>query len=340
MLPIALIAAGDDRYGREQALAKVVDEVPPESIQGQEADAHRALGVHSVFCALARELIAHSLLWMRVDGWPEDRTIVKFSYDVPIEAKFSEWSARSFGLEPFVFEFEVPHLGDTSSYHCNVVAPAPLEVVRAEMKLEERRSEDSRPDPNQVRHHVDSTRARPRSDDVELFAGLADSQAKFYAAGDRTGLRGNLWVAVLIQSQGLLQGALGVGAASAAILAAFTVLLPEAVEIADASVAVLLISPAVLGYVSIRPSEEALAGGFLIGLRRLIMLSGGPPVVAAAAIALSQGKTSFLLYAVLVALTLIQVALLIGVLLAYLAGNRWRRQYRSHPDALLAPTSG
>jgi hypothetical protein len=336
LLPIAQIAAGDDRGEREEAIKKVVDESPPESIQGPEADSHRALSTNSVFCSLARELIAHSLLWLRVEGWPEDRMVVKFSYDVPIEANSGNWSARSFGLQPFVFEFEVPHLGDTSSYHCNVVAPAPLEVVRAEMKLEERQPSNGA-GANQVRHHVDSTRPRPKSESIELFAGLAESQAKFYASGDRTGLEGNLWVAVLIQSQGLLQGAVGVAAASVAILLSIVLLLPNAVKIAEAAVAVLLISPAILGYLCVRPSEEALAGGFLVGLRRLIMLSGVPPVAAATAIALSHSKASSTLYAVLIVLTVLQAALAVGVLFAYVAGNRWREQYQAHPDSSLAP---
>jgi len=335
-LPIAQIAAGESQAERHSALSKVIDEVPAEALRGEGPDAHRALSANSRFCSLARKLIGHSLLWLRVDGWPEDRTIVKFSYDVPIEGEPENWGRRSFGLEPFVFEFEVPHLGDTSSYHCNVVAPAPLEVVRAEMKLEERQPADD-PKADQVRHHADSTLPRPRSDSIDLFAGLAESQAKFYASGDRTGLEGNLWVAVLIQNQGLLQGALGVGLASVAILLAFLLFLPEAVEIADATAAVLLISPAVLGYLSVRPAEEALAGDFLVGLRRLIMLSGAPPVAAATAFALSSHDASTALYIALGVCVTIQAALTAGILLAYIGGNRWRSRYETHSDSFLAP---
>jgi hypothetical protein len=93
----------------------------------------------------------------------------------------------------------------------------------------------------------------------------------------------------------------------------------------------------VLGYLSVRPQEEALAGGFLVGLRRVIMLSGVPPVVAATAIALSEMKTSTLLYWIMATLTVLQVGLLVVVLLAYSAGIRWRRKYKSHPHASLAP---
>lgn len=339
LLPITQIAGAKTEQQRSEAFSTVIDQAPPPSITGAAADAHRKLASHSGFCALARALVAHSLLWLRVDGWPEDRAIVKFSYDVPLESDFGDWSLASFGLAPFVFEFEVPHLGDTSSYHCNVVAPAPLEVVRAELGLFEPEAgiANASPDRNQVRHHVDSTHSRPHSESVELYTGVAESQAKFYAAGDRTGLKGNLWVAVLIQSQGLLRGALGVGAVTFAILLSFTIFLSKALQIPEAAVAVLLISPAVLGYLSIRPSEEALAGGFLVGLRRVIILSGVPPVAAAAGIALSERCDSLALYLFLGVLTVIQGGLLVAALLAYLAGRRWRSRYRVHPDATLFP---
>ena len=339
LLPITQIAGAETEQQRSDAFSTVVDKPPPHSVVGIEADAHRNLADHSGFCALARALIAHSLLWLRVDGWPEDRAIVKFSYDVPLDADFGDWSRASFGLEPFVFEFDVPHLGDTSSYHCNVVAPAPLEVVRAELGLFEPQAgvPNAPPDRNQVRHHVDSTHSRPHSKSVELYTGVAESQAKFYSSGNRTGLKGNLWVAVLIQSQGLLRGALGVGAATFAILLSFTIFLSEALQIPEAAVAVLLISPAVLGYLSIRPSEEALAGGFLVGLRRVIILSGVPPVAAATALALSERDASLALYLFLGVLTLVQAGFLSAVLLAYLAGRRWRKRYRVHPDATLVP---
>jgi len=144
-------------------------------------------------------------------------------------------------------------------------------------------------------------------------------------------------VAVLIQSQGLLRGALGVGAATFAILLSFTIFLSEALQIPEAAVAVLLISPAVLGYLSIRPSEEALAGGFLVGLRRVIILSGVPPVAAATALALSERDASLALHLFLGVLTFVQAGFLSAVLLAYLAGRRWRKRYRVHPDATLVP---
>lgn len=337
LVSIAETAAAKTETERKAALREILEQTPPEVLVDAESEAHRVLASHQGFCALTRALIGHSLLWLRVDGWAEDRAIVKFSYDVPTEPKTGEWGSSSFGLDPFVFEFEVPHLGDTSSYHCNVVAPAPLRVVRAELRLEEHHPENDGSNGDQVRHHVDSTLPRPHSDTIELFAGLAESQAKFYASGDRTGLKGKLWVAVLIESQGLLQGALGVGTASVLILLAFTLFLNDAVKIAEASVAVLLISPAVLGYLLVRPSEEALAGGFLTGLRRLIMLSAVPPVGAATAIALCNEKASTTIYLALWVMTVVQVALLGGLALAFYKGLHWRKKYRSHSDASLAP---
>jgi len=251
---VAEIAALSSEAARKGALGCVLAP-PSEADRSAEAEAHRELCRDAGFCALARALVANTLLWLRVDGWPEDREIAKFSYDVPLEPnQFAEWSSASFGLEPFVFEFEVPHLGTTSSYHCNVVAPAPLEVVRAALALFEPSDENGESDlDNQMRHDVDSTRPRPQSDYLDLYTGIAESQAKFYAAGNRTGLQGKLWVAVLIQSQGLLGGALGAALASSVILLSFTVLLCATVQLPEAAVGVLLVSPVVLGYMSVVP---------------------------------------------------------------------------------------
>ena len=194
-------------------------------------------------------------------------------------------------------------------------------------------SED--PDAAKLPSYVDSARRRPVSQDIDLFAGLAESQAKFYASGDQVGLKGSFWVSVLIQNKGFLRGSIALNCAIVAILVAFVVFLSEAVRHSDAAVAVLLISPAVLGYLYLQPTEEAFVGGFLVGLRRIIMLSGAPPVAAAAAITLSNSPPSPLMYLGIGILALIQTAILGAVTYIYVEGNRWRKLYTPHSDAML-----
>lgn len=340
---IAKIPGAEREDERMSALANVLS-APPESDDSEAAVAHRVLCENQIFCALARDLVVHTLLWLRVEAWPEDREVVKFSYDAPLHPRDTKprW-ASSLGLEPFVFRFEVPHLGTTSSYHCNVISPSPLEVVRAQLALYEppTHQDDKQKDlVGQVRHHVDSTRKRPESRDVELYVGVSDSQAKFYASGDRTGLEGSIWVAVLIQSQALLRGALGATLAGLAILLSFTILLKEITPITDAAVAVLLVAPAVLGYLLVRPSEGAWAGGFLDGLRRIVIFSGVPPVLAAAVLVLGGGNCPTLaVYAIFSALTVVEASLLVVTWLAYRAGQRWRKLFHPHSDAQLIPHS-
>lgn len=164
---IAQIAAGDTQEDRERGLQRVIEEIPASTSRLPGDIAHRAIGTHPIFRAHAQALVTHTLLWLRVEGCPEERTIVKFSYEIPLESRLDNWSKRSFGLEPFLFEFTVPYLGATSSYHCNVVAPPPLEVVRAEMGFSrENPSED--PDAAKLPSYVDSARHRrsPRRADL------------------------------------------------------------------------------------------------------------------------------------------------------------------------------
>ena len=340
---ITRIAGAERESERSSALADALSS-PPASDDSEAAIAHRALCGDPIFCALARDLVVHTLLWLRVEAWPEDREIVKFSYDAPLHPQDSKPRLRSsLGLEPFVFRFEVPHLGTTSSYHCNVISPPPLEVVRAQLALFEpptHQDDASKRLDVQVPHQVDSTSQRPESRDVELYVGVAESQAKFYASGDRTGLEGSIWVAVLIQSEALLRGALGAALAALAILLSFTIFLEEITPLADAAVAVLLIAPAVLGYLLVRPGEEAWAGGFLGGLRRIVIFSGVPPVLAAAALVLGGSNCpTLVLYVVLSVLTAIEAVLLGVIWLASRAGQRWRKRLRPHSDAQLIPHS-
>jgi hypothetical protein len=334
---IAQVAVSENKQERAEALERVLSP-PSETDRSATARAHRRLCRDPIFCAHAHALVANTLLWLRVEGWPEDREVVKFSYDVPVEPRyFGDWSPEALGTKPFVFELEVPHLGTTSSYHCNVVAPPPLEVVETALLLFEpvAGEDDEKIFRTQVRNSVVSSRPRPHSQDLDLYTGLAESQAKFYATGDRTGLKGRLRVAVLIQSQGLLGGALGASLASLAILAAFTILLCATVKLPEAAVAVLLVSPAVLGYLLIRPSEHVLAGGFLIALRRAVIGSGVPAVLGAATLALSKGHAGAVIYVVLSVLTVLQAGLVFVIARAYWAGRTWRKKLKPHPDASL-----
>jgi hypothetical protein len=327
---VALIPSGK-RKECEEALAFVISTTTRNA-------GHRALQENDVFRHLAQALRFNTLLWMRIDGCPEDREIVKFSYDVPVDdAEVRPWSKPSFGLEHFVFEFEAPHCGATGSYHCNVVAPAPLQVLRADIAMYEMPTDGTSPPKvsTSVRHSALSTQARPQSSKLDLYVGVAESQAKFYVAGDRNGLAGRLFVAVVIQSQALLASAAATSLVAAAILALFAADRSAAISTPEPAVAVLVLTPIVFGSILVRPVEHVLAGGFLVGIRRLMVAAAAMPVIGGALIAVGHHRTHWWLHVGLGVVAGIEAVVAGALARALRAGRRMRLEMKPHDDGVL-----
>jgi hypothetical protein len=221
---------------------------------------------------------------MRVNGEPGDRSIVKFSYEEVYDNEVDFWSLESFGLSPFIFEFDVPHVGSAGSYHLSVTFPPPLAAGGALIYLYEPEPEDDEGRSvrvEQIRYSCDSAGEPPKAKEVELFANVAARQAKFYAWGQRPGLRGKVLVATKLALDDFLASAALAAGALTAILVLFTIWLGKVATDRAAGAAVLLIAPAVFVYFLSSPSEHFLAGPLLRGLRRLIVLASGCPLLAA-----------------------------------------------------------
>lgn len=327
---IALIPSGSLPEGRDAL----------KSLMGTpgEDDVHRvSLQQSETFCGIARSLLEHTLLWIRVDGRPGDRMIIKFSYDMPMETNLQPWSKPAFGLDVLVFRFDAPRAGTNSSYHCNIVAPSPLDVIRAEFTLfdiPKDGSEQKQIGPY-VRFVSASTEPAMQSPNVRLFSGIAESQAKFYAGGRRNGLGARLYVAVLVDSELFCRGAMIASGAATALIVAFAALLPQVVSEVEASVAVMVVTPVILGSVLVRPLVHVLAGGFLVGIRRLVIAAGAPGVIAAALVALSQGQEHTWLQVGLAILAGVQLAITLGLAWIIRTGRRIRQKMRPHDDARL-----
>jgi hypothetical protein len=257
---------------------------------GTLTDGLEALRKNSKFRGLAQSLRRNTILWLRSEGDVDDREIVKFAYDVTYENRLRFFDKASFGLADFVFEFETPHVGSSGSYHLNISAPTPLRAVSSELVLYESvrdETEDQPIDPATVRHVATPGHAiRPTATDFEAFTEVRARHAKFYIAGDRHGLAGRVYAAVRVEIEGFLRGATLVGAFITCVLWLFAAW-PETVRSqTEASVATLLVAPIVLAYLFVRPSEHVLVGGLVAGVRRLVILAGVWPVVAAVVVIL------------------------------------------------------
>ncbi len=326
---------------RGNVAAEAVKEILPslqDAPRGTLDQWHEDLRADEIFRGLATAMARSTLLWFRVDGQVEDRAVVKFAYDIPYRNELEITDRATFGLRPFTFAFDTPHAGSSGSYHLNLTAPAPLEIAGSVMVLYEPQPENPAPDEisQLVRHEVSSSEDPPPGLDVELFAGVSARQAKFYVSGKRPDLTGRVHVYILVAQQGLLRGALGAAVGTAIVLVLVTALQSAAAKKTGEVVGLLLIAPAILGYLLVRPSEHVLAGGLLAGVRRLVISIGIWPVAAATVFALSAGKMTTVACIALIACCVAEVvtAALLGK--ALYCGDQWRRDLAAPPGNRLS----
>jgi hypothetical protein len=261
---------------------------------GTVSQAIERLRADEAFVGLAQLLRLNTILWLRTEGEAEDREIVKFSYDIPWDAGVIPFGLAAFGLAPFVFEFETPHVGSTGSYHLNLAAPPPLRTVDSELVLYEDSGEtaaDQAIDPGKVKHQVSPEHPIQMSyDGFEAFADVAGRRAKFYISGKRHGLAGRVYVAVRLDILGFLRSASLGATLIATLLGAFAAEPSQVAKNNAAAAAVLLVVPALLAY--LLPSEQVLLRGLLAGLRRIAVLGGTWPLIASALVVILSGEAA------------------------------------------------
>lgn len=263
----------------------------------------RELRADSLFVAVAGGLRDSTFLWLRVEGEPGDREIVKFAYDIPMTVNVGPWSAASFGFRPFQAEFDSPHIGSSSSYHLTISAPAPLKVVDTEVRLLKRQGPNHRAvDQGEIVEKCAASSSRVDSGGLTMYTEPVGDQGRFYVAGERSGCTGEAHVA-LIADKGLARNAWFAATMIAALLTAYSLRLKQVLDLNEPAVTLALVAPALLAYLLVRPSQHEFVRSFTTGIRRLLALSGLLPILGAA-IVLSGGQRSNALCAVFAALAI------------------------------------
>lgn len=293
--------------------------LPPVVFGGSEetlTDWQQQLRGDDLFVELAGGLRDYTLLWLRVEGRPGDREIAKFGYDIEMRDQLRTYSPAAFGLQPFEVEFEAPHLGNSGSYHLILSTPPPVSVIDSEVVLKQPGTQYGQPESTYVVAQCSSGQAQAAEHDLQLYTKCFPHDARFYVAGDRTGLVGSIWVALLIDKRSFVRAAALSATAIAAVLGFYLGRLDSLVTSPGSAVSLLLLVPGLLAYLLVRPTEHPLVGQFLTGLRHLLMLSGSLALIGAAALVLrgSQGPPSAefrLFFVVLFILALLSAGMLI-----------------------------
>jgi hypothetical protein len=215
--------------------------------------------------------LAHSLrrsyvLWVPVVGNAGERHIAYFSYD-QLYDRYSGLGRRVIrtlawgGGDEYV---EVPHVGQYGSYHIDVRPPPGLRVEDADLYFVYERPEPGQPSP------------QPPPVETQI----ADECAHLYAVGERPG-SALLRVRMMPNWRGFLAGAWMAAVGIAALLTAFWRWADQLTKDPTAAVTVLVIVPALLGVVALRPTAHPRVFARLYGVQLLLYVSGALSVLSA-----------------------------------------------------------
>jgi hypothetical protein len=275
---------------------------------------------------VAGALVANSILWVRVRGRPGDRHVVKFSFEYPAARNLLLHLRVLTALSwvPIRYQVEIPTLGERGSQHLEVELPADLELQRVQFRIEPlpptRPAAPSGGLVEQFRRRVqrigtmldtgiDELRRAvrgtalwwkpPRSTEDgapaipaqpergKPYAWNSGERAYFYIAGS-SGEYGLVTLHIAVAKQALINGALWLAIGTATLLTVFTAARREVIEHIEPAVTALLLVPAILGYMMVRPGEHPMLRQLLAGVRVLLTVAGGLPV-AAAVVLVAQG---------------------------------------------------
>lgn len=226
-----------------------------------EAD-RRALIEAEEFLSLLVDLGANFLLAVVADPRPGERQLLKFSYDAEgrrgnLPAR--SWFATRMGWMPADFSITTEGAVDASSYHVEIVAPADVEIVAAELHANGQTLDFEGGGVARAHLHTDMP--------VQAYP-TPYARARFRVV--RTGF---------------LYGALFTAALTTALLWLGRVRLDQLTTSIEASSALLLILPGLLAAYLARPGEHALATSVLVGVRWMLVISALCALVGAAVLA-------------------------------------------------------
>jgi hypothetical protein len=281
------------RPTRDVLAGALVSLIPPPTF-GKLSPARNILRQDELFVEIAGGLRDHTLLWLRVDGRPGDREIVKLTYDEPFTARVPPHSREALGLAPFQVRFQAPHIGGSGSYHLVVSVPDPLLVADAAVIIRQPGTAEGKPQQREIVAVCTpierETQQAVANGLLYLYTATAARDVRFYVAGPRTGCEGEVGIALLVQRSGLIRPGAMASIAIAALLTFLTLRLGAVVKESAAVVPVLLGVPALLIYLVVRPGDHAVVGQFVSGVRRFLLTLGGLPIVAATGIVASHSR--------------------------------------------------
>jgi hypothetical protein len=234
---------------------------------------------------VARAAVVNSIIWVPVDGQPGDRDLIKFSYEEPLEIVLGIGSRLGLfvGWRGLRLAFDHPHLRGTQAYHFELNVPDDVEIVTAQLNADVRDMRTGK------RRNPEFENAMAR--DAHIYIDLADARpmrADNVAFLVRTSRRG--FMSLAVSASGVIAGLLWTAFATRHGLHN-----DVAREVASP---VLLVAPALLVAMVLRPDEHEFTTFLFTGTKYLVLLGGLAAGAAAGALAFAAEDTTAPLTAV------------------------------------------
>jgi hypothetical protein len=268
------------------ALEDEVLELPPDNAERYE----RFLDLAAVMCD-------STMLWIEVDRQdPGARRVIKLAYDEPVRSRLFRILSvlNSLSWRSVIVAFDVPHIGDANSYHLEIDAPAPLEMVMARLDL----SSDE-PFPTAIARFRHRLAGFQRSLSAALLRRLhrpplplqdaewwgrhveiVSRRAHLYVSGNRPRAYALATVSMLPQRRGVLTASAVSTLLIAGVVSAFhhlapyiysaAIAKPASTALFSVSVSFMLLTPALLTYVLLKGPEHPLAQHLFVGVRVVV----------------------------------------------------------------------
>lgn len=193
---------------REVMNGTLLSLIPPRTL-GDRTPEQEALAQDHLFMELAGAMPRMTLLWLRVEGSPGDREVVKLSYDAPFRRRIKPWSRQAFAMSPLIVDFGAPHLGGSGSYHLAVSVPPPLLISDAALLIRQPRTAEGRPDLVQPVTGCTSSRGTEDFASAEgsltLYTHSEARDARFYVSGPRTDSQGEARISTVVARSGMIR---------------------------------------------------------------------------------------------------------------------------------------
>jgi hypothetical protein len=286
-------------------------------------DARYSWDMHDEIAAtvdLAAQLGASALLWVPVFGEPRSDQIVKFSYVDAYNEPRVWWKRILVGCswwERTLF-MAVRHAGTRTRFHMIVAAPSDgVELThattigfRSSSQSTLKRS-GSAAVAHEAQHSEGGDTGEPLGESV-----ISDRLAHLYLgnSGERSH-RVVLKLRLAAARDGFISGCVLAGAAIAVLMSVVFAELPGASRAPDKMAVLLAAVPVVLGYVLVRPGENAWERYHVVGVRVLALTSGAMPILGALTLELTPLATARPWWAALLITSWVIVA---GLVLSWL----------------------